>query len=214
VKKTIISLLALLILLPGCLKNKKSVKVGNKSVKISREIKKQNKGKASNLFLDDSSIDEFVFEEDTENPFDGGGTLADNLSIALVNSDENSFASKSTLNKKYYNFKTIFFGYDRFSIKEKQKKALNHNLSIVSKAVNQGKTLVIEGHSCKSAGSSVYNMFLSEKRAQSVARFFVDNGISIDKLKIVGRGNEMCIVPLGDKDQQAPNRRVEIYVLG
>ena len=58
-------------------------------------------------------------------------------------------------------------------------------------------TIVIEGHSCHSAGSKTYNMVLSERRAKAVSDRLVAAGIPADKIKIVSRGQE-C--PAKDKD--------------
>ena len=79
--------------------------------------------------------------------------------------------------------------------------------------IKQGKTIVIEGHACHSAGSAIYNLALSEKRARHVAQKFAEAGIDSCNIKIAPRGQEMPIVKEGNRKQQAPNRRVEIFAI-
>ena len=112
-----------------------------------------------------------------------------------------------------HGFRPVYFNFDDYSIRPDQKSVLDYNLKKVAQLTDKGSTVVVEGHSCRFLGSAVYNMMLSEKRAEEIVRHFVDQGIARDKLKVVGRGYEMCMVPEGDMEQQAPNRRVEFYVL-
>ena len=78
--------------------------------------------------------------------------------------------------------------------------------------------MVIEGHSCHSAGSAVYNLALSEKRAKALADRLVAGGVPSQNIKVVGRGQEVPAVVegkavTGDRKEQAPNRRDEVRVI-
>ena len=53
-------------------------------------------------------------------------------------------------------------------------------------------------------------MMLSEDRARAVKETLEKEGVRGEVL-YVGYGCEHLIVPTGDRNQQAPNRRVEIY---
>ena len=70
---------------------------------------------------------------------------------------------------------------------------------------------VIEGHT-DSTGSDKINTELSQKRADAVRDYLIENGFPADNLKAVGYGSAK---PIGDnntrKGRQA-NRRVEIYL--
>lgn len=69
----------------------------------------------------------------------------------------------------------------------------------------------IAGHT-DSSGAADYNRQLSERRANTVMRYLIDNGIEADRLEAVGYGEEM---PLMTNDPGNPaNRRVEIRNLG
>ena len=78
---------------------------------------------------------------------------------------------------------------------------------------NPDATFSIEGHT-DSFGSADYNLTLSEKRAESVKIWLVEiMKIPEDRIHTRGFGNTKWIVsPDKSKDEQAPNRRVEIVV--
>ncbi|RMG63739.1 MAG: flagellar motor protein MotB [Calditrichaeota bacterium] len=57
------------------------------------------------------------------------------------------------------------------------------------------------------------NWELSTARALSVLRYFVEQGISPDRLAAVGYGEYHPLVPNTSPENRAKNRRVEIYIL-
>lgn len=75
---------------------------------------------------------------------------------------------------------------------------------------NPAAEIVIEGHT-DSIGSDSFNAQLSQRRAEAVRQFLVDEGIPMHRIRAVGRGEEE---PLADNDTpegRANNRRVEIH---
>ena len=68
----------------------------------------------------------------------------------------------------------------------------------------------VEGHT-DLIGGEEFNMTLSAKRSEAVKAWLV-NALQLDPNRIVVRpfGESQPIVPDGDQDQQAPNRRVDI----
>ena len=61
-------------------------------------------------------------------------------------------------------------------------------------------------------GAAAYNMQLSERRAESVVDYFINHGVSSDRLFASGRGESE---PRASNDTEAGrqlNRRVEIFV--
>ena len=77
--------------------------------------------------------------------------------------------------------------------------------------------IVVEGHTDK-FGTPHYNDVLSTNRAKSVERELVQRGIGTEKIKIVGRGQEMPAMingkeVSGSRQEQWPNRRVEIHLI-
>lgn len=72
--------------------------------------------------------------------------------------------------------------------------------------------LIIEGHT-DSVGSDVYNIRLSQRRANAVKQVFVENGIPARKIKAVGRGEREPIADNGNYQGRALNRRVEFEII-
>ncbi len=69
----------------------------------------------------------------------------------------------------------------------------------------------IEGHT-DSRGSEKYNQKLSEKRAEAVLKYLVDNGIDKSRLTAVGYGEKKPVADNMNKKGRKKNRRVEITV--
>ncbi len=73
-----------------------------------------------------------------------------------------------------------------------------------------GKDLVIKGHT-DSDGSDSYNLRLSLLRAESVKMYLAANfNVMSSRLKIVGYGEAMPLVPNSNPGNKQLNRRVEI----
>ncbi|WP_028025673.1 OmpA family protein [Enterovibrio calviensis] len=70
-------------------------------------------------------------------------------------------------------------------------------------------TAIIIGHT-DSVGSEAFNQTLSEERAQTVANYFTNNGISADRLSVVGMGEGEPVASNDTEEGRAKNRRVEI----
>ena len=142
----------------------------------------------------------FLLQEE-RNPFapDGGVRLSDSEPLWV--------ADQQVI------FETIYFGFDQYRIAPEQIPALDRVADSLRQAVTDGSFVVIEGHACDSAGSPRYNTMLSEQRAQEVRKYLVKKGIPAEQLRVVGRGSEMRKVLTGNREQQAPNRRVEFYIV-
>lgn len=121
-------------------------------------------------------------------------------------------------------FKVVYFEFDKYEIKNDQKDTVASNIDLIKKSITdaqaEGKqpVVVIEGHACHSAGSAVYNLALSEKRAKVLSDTLIEAGVPAENIKIVGRGQEVPAIldgkPVeGDRAQQWPNRRDEIRVM-
>lgn len=72
------------------------------------------------------------------------------------------------------------------------------------------KTLVvIEGHT-DSSGSEDYNQQLSERRAVAVGHVLDDKGVNIQRMVIIGYGEERPVASNATEQGRAENRRVEL----
>jgi outer membrane protein OmpA-like peptidoglycan-associated protein len=68
--------------------------------------------------------------------------------------------------------------------------------------------IIIAGHT-DNTGTITYNQKLSEKRAISVEKYFMDKGVDPDKLRPVGYGFSRPIMTNDTKEGRRQNRRVE-----
>ncbi|MFH1644208.1 MAG: OmpA family protein [bacterium] len=116
-----------------------------------------------------------------------------------------------------YKFKNVQFALNKYGVRTDQKNILDENLRLAKRASEEGKNLTIIGHACQ-LGDAAYNMPLSENRAKAIKNLFVKNGISHDKIKVIGMGQERPLVWSNETEKEkliddlAPNRRVEILI--
>ncbi|CAG0912045.1 unnamed protein product [Cyprideis torosa] len=83
----------------------------------------------------------------------------------------------------------------------------------VAAALNQepSTSVVVVGHT-DSVGSNPFNLELSKNRARAVVGFLIKNGVDIDRLGYVGKGEEMPISSNDSEAGRAMNRRVVVIV--
>lgn len=90
--------------------------------------------------------------------------------------------------------------------------AARDRLSEVATALKESKNpLLIEGHT-DSRGSESYNDQLSERRAESVKNFLVNQGVPPDRIQVRGMGENRPVASNATAEGRANNRRVEIVV--
>jgi len=68
----------------------------------------------------------------------------------------------------------------------------------------------IWGHTDDRGGDD-YNQKLSEQRAQSVVDYFVTKGVARDRMKAIGKGEEVPVASNKTASGRAQNRRIEMY---
>jgi outer membrane protein OmpA-like peptidoglycan-associated protein len=74
---------------------------------------------------------------------------------------------------------------------------------------NPALKITIEGHT-DNVGNAASNKTLSEQRALSVKNALVSKGVSADRIKTVGYGQDRPVVDNSSEEGKAKNRRVEI----
>lgn len=104
----------------------------------------------------------------------------------------------------------ITFETDSYNLRDSFYPVLNSVGKVLSKY--NDTTLRVTGHT-DSTGGKAYNQTLSERRAQSVAKYLATQGISTSRAFSEGRGFEQPIASNGSAKGRAQNRRVELYIL-
>lgn len=207
-KKYLILSLCLL-LVPACIKNR-SRPVVMQPACVAQDVPfvEETQGAPSA-----EDVGALTLEEDETNPFTTSATAkAQGEEVSLINpepteGDLYSDSAQHGLKTVYYDFNQ----HDTSKLHPDQRPALEHNVAVAQKLVNKGYDITLEGHACNSAGDKTYNMMLSEKRADGIKEFFVEHGIDEGRIRTVGWGYERPVIQYGTREQQAPNRRVEIY---
>ena len=72
-------------------------------------------------------------------------------------------------------------------------------------------TIIVEGHT-DSTGSDAYNQQLSERRANSVARYLAQRGVNASRIKAIGYGEQRPVASNDTAEGRQKNRRVEIRI--
>lgn len=219
-KKNIFILPIVLVLLTGCGRNRYKLcrdtqeTCGNvkhtKHEEISIPIEKNR------ATLNDESLEGF-FDEDN---FDFDDLAVDSQPVANGQTEDFSWVDA----QEDESFKTIYFDFDRSSIRKDQKEVAVYDAKQVKQLLAQARTsgqeplIVIEGHACHSAGSEPYNLVKSQNRAEAVKEIFTAQGVPVENIKVVGRGQAVPAIVNGktvegDREQQWANRRVEVHII-
>lgn len=103
--------------------------------------------------------------------------------------------------------KNIFFATGSWQLLAKSHKSLDDVVKLLNEDPNL--KLDVEGHT-DNTGKADKNLTLSDKRAQAVHDYFVKKGISADRLKSTGFGQEQPIADNKTAAGRAKNRRVEL----
>lgn len=105
---------------------------------------------------------------------------------------------------------TIYFDFDRFTIMDDMKPALDKNAQWLKK--DNGVKIQIQGHADE-RGPSEYNIALGERRAQSIKKYLADRGVSEARLSTISYGEERPADPGHTEEAWAKNRRVEFAIV-
>ncbi len=111
----------------------------------------------------------------------------------------------------------MLFDFDESHVRPRGITRLNEEIVSKMQENPQVQLFLITGYTDK-IGSAQYNQKLSERRAQAVKDYLVEQGIAPERLHAVGRGEEQPIVECPNLRRKAlieclqPNRRVELEI--
>jgi outer membrane protein OmpA-like peptidoglycan-associated protein len=101
----------------------------------------------------------------------------------------------------------VFFGFNRWSLTPQALNTIKEAIGAVH--ASGSASIHVVGHADR-AGSIAYNKALSLRRAQSVRKALIAEGLSAAAIEISGRGESEPQVPTADGVREPQNRRVHI----
>ncbi len=151
-----------------------------------------------------------------ENFFNSMHTIYKKISI-----NEKESKKRNVLNKEYVsNYKAsvvtknnneelmqiIYFDFDKSKLSHVSRNKVKFFLDKYKENINE---YLIVGHT-DTKGTKKYNLSLSLKRAEIVKSLLIENGVDLDKIKILGMGEKSLAIFTPDETKQPANRRVEL----
>jgi len=101
----------------------------------------------------------------------------------------------------------IQFDYKKAKVKNEYYPILDEAADVMK--ANPDLKIEIQGHTCD-IGSQKYNLGLSERRANSVKKYFLKKGIPGFRMTTIGFGKTKPLVPNTNEENRKLNRRVEL----
>lgn len=103
----------------------------------------------------------------------------------------------------------INFAYNSTTLDMESKAALRDNAQWLND--NSSVSVIVEGH-CDERGTSEYNLFLGQRRAQIVKEYLITSGIDVSRVNTQSYGEELPLVANSDEEAWAKNRRVHFKI--
>ena len=129
-------------------------------------------------------------------------------SESVVSSSDSNEMNMSNLERK---LSTVYFDYDKFNIRADMQEKVTNGATVANNAASS-YTVKLEGN-CDEWGSDEYNFALGLKRASTVKKALIAEGVNETRITMVsyGESNPVC----NDKTQDcwAQNRRVDFKLL-
>ena len=124
-----------------------------------------------------------------------------------------SEVAREYIQKNIEKTRLILFKYDRADM-DLSFRSLREELELIVQKLlnNPSATLLIQGHT-DVIGDFDYNMRLSQRRAETVAKYFTDRDISKSRITYEGFGMTKPLMTNDLPEGRMMNRRVEIYIL-
>lgn len=103
----------------------------------------------------------------------------------------------------------VFFDFDKSDLRDDGTSALNQAVGLLGR--NANTNILITGNA-DVRGSEQYNLKLGEKRAASVERYLLDQGVSPDRIRILSRGKLDALAPRNDIEGMQKDRNAQFMV--
>ena len=109
------------------------------------------------------------------------------------------------------NLSDVLFDFNKATLRPGAREKLAKIAGII--LAHPGLRMEAEGHA-DAVGTDDYNQRLSERRAQSVSAFFMEQGIRRESITAMGFGESRPVATNGTAEGRQQNRRVELVVSG
>jgi OOP family OmpA-OmpF porin len=104
----------------------------------------------------------------------------------------------------------VFFEFAKATLEKESFLELDRMIGVMNNNTNMA--IEVQGHT-DNVGSDAVNMRLSQQRADAVKDYFLSKGISADRVKSTGFGEDKPVASNETTEGQARNRRVEFVIL-
>ena len=136
-----------------------------------------------------------------------GMTIVIATSFILVGcSQKRSSKTASSSGKRISSLQSVYFDFDKSSIRGNQRSVLNDNAQWLKQ--NKSKKVRVAGN-CDDRGTEEYNIALGQRRANSVRNFLVSSGVSGSRISTISYGEEKGTCSAQTEGCWAKNRRAD-----
>ena len=122
-----------------------------------------------------------------------------------------SVSGNKTISELENELSSIYFDFDKFTIRSNMQSKLSADASIVKNEANN-YSVKLEGN-CDEWGSDEYNFALGLKRAQSVKKAMIADGVAPTSITMVSYGESNPVCSEKTQDCWAKSRRVDLKLL-
>lgn len=149
------------------------------------------------LFKEDFELSKVQLSHATHSWFKGFiKDYEEGLSAPLIRKQE----------RENFVFEPIFFDFDKAEIRDEHKAFLDRLIKVVKG--HSDLRILVTGHT-DNYGSNGYNDDLSKRRAESIVNYFVNKGLSADRLKFDFKGETAPVASNETAEGRQRNRRVD-----
>jgi peptidoglycan-associated lipoprotein len=104
----------------------------------------------------------------------------------------------------------VFYAFDKSNLSPEATATLSRQADWLKQ--HESRKILIEGH-CDERGTREYNLGLGERRADSAARFLINQGINAERVRTISYGKDRPIAASGSQEEIYRMNRVSISVV-